>query len=389
MDSHRADGNKVITAVSKKNKARGRNKVLDSGASEECFICKLPGHYGRDCPQKTTTAICHVCQEPGHFASECSLLHAPGLGPAALLCDHSPNFRDGFNIVPECFPRHFVLFCPRKTLRTVQKDDCEQVRLDMLARMLTNAVFIDHGVRHNTVFDIWVNEGVYRLSSNMTPEKLNPGAIPMIKFLERLPHLLEPTSPQEAYAHLLRTEPGAEIKDGQKRPAFAYLDEMAEKDLEDYVSTEISRKRNNSSTPEELNDRWWLGIYLIGDHEGIHAVELDYVREVFSNEISLQPLRLGRTSLFGSACITIVHFLLDKLHICPIKLWAVGSTRTAQDRSLEKNKKRCAFEQSAHHVFLSPETTIDGEKIIGKERREAKRYVVTDLSHSFHHGRIK
>ena len=339
MDSHRADGNKVITAVSKKNKARGRNKVLDSGASEECFICGLPGHYGRDCPQKTTTAICHVCQEPGHFASECSLLHAPGLGPHALLCDHSPNFRDGFNIVPECFPRHFVLFCPRKTLRTVEKDDCEQVRLDMLARMLTNAVFIDHGVRHNTVFDIWVNEGVYRLSSNMTPEKLNPGAIPMIKFLERLPHLLEPTSPQEAYAHLLRTEPGAEIKDGQKRPAFAYLDEMAEKDLEDYVSTEISRKRNNSSTPEELNDRWWLGIYLIGDHEGIHAVELDYVREVFSNEISLQPLRLGRTSLFGSACITIVHFLLDKLHICPIKLWAVGSTRTAQDSSLEKKQE--------------------------------------------------
>ena len=340
MDSQCAEGNKVITAVSKKNKARGRTKVLDSGASEECFICGLPGHYGRDCPQKKTTAICHVCQEWGHFASECSLMHAPGLGPAALLCDHSPNFRsDGFNIVPECFPRHFVLFCPRKTLRTrVEKDDCEQVRLDMLARMLTNAVFLDHGVRDNTVFDIWVNEGVYRLSSTMTPEKLNPGAIPMIKFLERLPNLLEPTSPQEAYAHLLCAEPGAEIKDGQGRPACAYLDEMAERDLEDYIWTEISvRKHNNSSTLEELND-WWLGIpYLIGDHEGIHAVELDYVREVFSN--SLLPLRLGRTSLFGSACITIVHFLLDKLHICPIKLWAVASTSTAQNNVGKETKQ--------------------------------------------------
>jgi len=34
-----------------------------------------------------------------------------------------------------------------------------------------------------------------------------------------------------------------------------------------------------------------------------------------------------------------VHFLLDKLHICPIKLWAVGSTRTAQDSSLEKKRE--------------------------------------------------
>lgn len=32
-------------------------------------------------------------------------------------------------------------------------------------------------------------------------------------------------------------------------------------------------------------------------------------------------VRLGRQSLFGSSCVAIIHYIMDKVHTCPMKLW--------------------------------------------------------------------
>lgn len=47
------------------------------------------------------------------------------------------------------------------------------------------------------------------------------------------------------------------------------------------------------------------------------------VHEINTNYklVNLIPVRIGGASLLGSTCIGAIHYILDKVHCCPRKLW--------------------------------------------------------------------
>lgn len=187
------------------------------------------------------------------------------------------------------------------------------IRLDMVARMTLAAVFLGHGVRFNTVFDIWAEEGVYRISANSlgAGKKMQNSEAHMMSFIQKN---VKPISPEEA--GLLS---GA-IKQ------FVYLEESAELDFEDHVrshfSSAIPKQPITPATIEQLE-----APVLLGDHEGITQLHWlvqkvnDDAKTAATPPPKFIPLRLSNTSLLGSACVTIVHYIFDKYHTCPVRFW--------------------------------------------------------------------
>ena len=51
------------------NNNDNRNNQLNARANNVCFICKLPGHFAKECV--LTKDTCYECGIKGHMAKEC------------------------------------------------------------------------------------------------------------------------------------------------------------------------------------------------------------------------------------------------------------------------------------------------------------------------------
>eukprot|EP00747_Dinoflagellata_sp_TGD_P087411 gnl/TRDRNA2_/TRDRNA2_163615_c0_seq1.p1 gnl/TRDRNA2_/TRDRNA2_163615_c0~~gnl/TRDRNA2_/TRDRNA2_163615_c0_seq1.p1 ORF type:complete len:320 (+),score=49.99 gnl/TRDRNA2_/TRDRNA2_163615_c0_seq1:41-961(+) len=294
-----------------------------------CFVCEGTGHYARDCPEAATKAKCRICNEYGHFAASCPSLRCYESLPEVLLCTNSP-FALKNNAISSCFPRRFVLFAPNKFLFPPDGHALPNVQLrkDMVAQVVAQALFLGHGVRSNTVLDVWAREGVYRAHTSEPRNKITaPDEHAVLNYLSGLSPIRYP----EAVRHVLSEELRIEETHGQDTQQdthvadtvcslphlVAVLDESAEVELEQYLRELVPAVKAGTAAP--LSDL----AFILGDHEGLDAKHHKALKRLCQNTASeCISIRLGLASLLGSQCAVIIHFLLDKLHLCPLKLWS-------------------------------------------------------------------
>jgi len=331
---------KTLSTISRSKKKAPRENVI------KCWSCGMENdHYARNCPKlhdSDSSMVCNICKEACHFARTCAtvqFLHCR----EAMRCDS-----DAMNVDPSienspCFARRFMIWAPSKYLRKDffvessktyaeagcgcrnARHDISPLKKDMLARVLLQAFFLGHGIRHNVVFDLVAIEGVYRISTfpgtipntsssstesgthsvsngvqgNGSATKLFANESFLMKMLDTLkPIALEPFGP--GY------EPGKSI---------FVLDEKANDDFEQLV---VSDKLLLHVSPEKLIFIHPFTI-IMGDHEGMMQDDVTLLQSYldrFDETTRVYQCRLGTCSRLGSSCVAIMHYLLDKLHVC-------------------------------------------------------------------------
>eukprot|EP00397_Hematodinium_sp_SG-2012_P043761 GEMP01048721.1.p1 GENE.GEMP01048721.1~~GEMP01048721.1.p1 ORF type:complete len:237 (+),score=51.51 GEMP01048721.1:126-836(+) len=233
-----------------------------------CFSCGALDHMRRDCPSRAYN--CHICSQEGHFARNCPDLVSKDV-PGVLVCSR------------ECFPRHFILFCPL----FCRSPDPLQGRQDLVARCVTQAFFRSRGVRHNVVVSI-VADSTWQSA---------------IRVEGRFLHLWKPDESS------VRTR----LKDISPTP-FTFPEECYLLDEEGETMEDVLRADRAAPTSAGLT-------FILGDHQGLQRDDFAQLE----SRSQVHRLSLGGAALLGSSCIAITHYLLDKIHQCPSRLWAEKS----------------------------------------------------------------
>ena len=106
-----------------------------------CNICRKPGHWIMDCPEKRrqplgagvppSTYVCHICNKPGHWIQNCperndrDSVRVGGVVPAFLLAHHWVLLALQRSVPPPSYvcricntPGHFITHCPERQSRS-------------------------------------------------------------------------------------------------------------------------------------------------------------------------------------------------------------------------------------------------------------------------------
>mmetsp|Transcript_130436 Transcript_130436/g.260253 ORF Transcript_130436/g.260253 Transcript_130436/m.260253 type:complete len:343 (-) Transcript_130436:38-1066(-) len=333
-----------------------------------CYVCNLPGHYARNCPSEHRLS-CHVCGEStGHLARDCPHARHSSLAlREVFLCTRAAEVRATHMTSQQlenawksrcqqphtrCFSRRIVLFAPGKVFKPqyVSKDPEQHVltgkssankriRLDMVAQLAIHALFLGHSVRDNTVFDIWAKEGYYRISTSREPpiaeraDVLTIGAPPKLAYTERgMMSYLQ----SDWVRPLWRFVDGDGSRDeflnmyfpiAPPGPMAVCLSEDAEVQLEDLFSAWDSKSKTMEEVAAGVCDHDCLDFLeqpiFLGDHDG-EDCGAEFLKEALPDGWGVISARLGMNSLLGSACMAILHHIMDKYHVCPLKAWPEG-----------------------------------------------------------------
>jgi len=257
-----------------------------------------------------------------------------------------------------CFARRIVLFAPEKVFKPqhASKDATEHVltckisankriRLDMVAHLAIHALFLGHSVRDNTVFDVWAKEGYYRISTSREPplagqaDVVTVGAPPKLAYTEHgmisylqsdwvrpLWKFVDGDSGREDFLNMYFPVDSAECRDRQG-PMAVCLSEDADDQLEDLLCAWKlqwkAREEETADVSEHDGVDFLEQPIFLGDHDGKEC-GVEFLREALPDGWAVIPARLGINSLLGSACMAILHYMLDKYHVCPLKVWPEG-----------------------------------------------------------------
>eukprot|EP01052_Picozoa_sp_SAG31_P041639 SAG31_NODE_6366_length_2042_cov_1.531652_2_plen_445_part_00 len=122
------------------------------------------------------------------------------------------------------------------------------------------------------------------------------------------------------------------------------LAEHAEQVLADFLGSETSGLRVVKTRRQIISEsaiRVLEAPILLGDHEGLSKSDLDFARAEFAartatrtpldchearhacdiSDIDLVPVTLSPNSLLASSCVAVVHYILDKWHVCKPWRW--------------------------------------------------------------------
>jgi len=221
----------------------------------------------RDCLKRVYK--CHICSVEGHFARDCPQLVSKEV-PGALMCSD------------DCFPRHFILYCPSFYLAS----DPLEGRQDLIARCITQAFFQSHGLRNNVIFSI-VSDASWKTAMRLEGRFLNAWKPDEASVRRRLKEV-------ESTPLIL--------------PSVCFLLDEGGDAMEDVL--EEKTERGNRETT-----------FILGDAKGIEREASDALARL----TQVRRVSLGPTPLLGSSCIAITHYLMDKMHHCPLRLWRMGS----------------------------------------------------------------
>eukprot|EP00933_Yihiella_yeosuensis_P079039 TRINITY_DN9111_c0_g5_i1.p1 TRINITY_DN9111_c0_g5~~TRINITY_DN9111_c0_g5_i1.p1 ORF type:complete len:246 (-),score=45.25 TRINITY_DN9111_c0_g5_i1:150-779(-) len=203
----------------------------------------------------------------------------------------------------------------------------------MVAALAIQALFLGHGIRNNTILDIWALEGYYRISTLRrdlkTGEdrgKIQYTEVGMKNWLEKfLTPAVRFDSEEKATSGNAKENPSLQEffrRSDKISGAIFCLDEFAEREFQDSLPCPSSWRGKDTSDEAFASAQNLLETPLfLGDHDGTQCTK-DFLEEYLPNGIEVVPTRVGTNSLLGSSCVAIVHYILDKYHACPQSVWS-------------------------------------------------------------------